>query len=211
MLGLDQHPPLFVPRVRRILHLAKEPLLLLLRLEITLRLFPETLRQTQHPCVLGQPHEVTDLMPFAPTEHTPAAKTRIPTENDFDLRPRLPQPRHQKLQSRPSVPGRVNVGWPQIGHQQLFPAKHIERQETIITIVTVKETSLLLPMHPVIGRIKIQDQLRGRWRKRSDELIDDQLMHRPSHWAVGTVLQPAQRRTGGQRLVAFTAVCQTRS
>ena len=111
-------------------------------------------------------------MPFAPTQHTPAAKTRIPTENDFDLRPRLPQPLHQKLQSRPSVPGRVNVGWPQIGHQQLFPAKHIERQETIVTIVTMKERSLLLPMHPIIRGIKIEDQLGGRWRKRSDELVD---------------------------------------
>jgi hypothetical protein len=67
----------------------------------------------------------------------------------------------------------------------------------------MKETSLRLAMHPVIGRIKIQRPLRGRLRKRSDELLDDHLMHRPGPLPVGAVRQPAERRTASQRTVAL--------
>jgi hypothetical protein len=41
--------------------------------------------------VLGQSHDVAHLVFFAPTQQPPPAKTRVTPENDFDLRPRLPQ------------------------------------------------------------------------------------------------------------------------
>jgi hypothetical protein len=39
------------------------------------------------------------------------------------------------------------------------------------------------------GHIKIQDQLCGRLRERSDEPFNDYLMHCPGHLPVGAVLQ----------------------
>ena len=92
---------------------------------------------------------------------------------------------------------------PQIRHQQLLAAEHVERQETVIAVVTVEERALLLAMHPIIRGIKIQDQFGGRRRKGGDELLHEHLMHRPGRLPVGTVLQPAERRTGSQRLVAL--------
>jgi hypothetical protein len=64
---------------------------LLLRLVIGLRLFHETLAPAPALVVLGQSHDVAHLVFFAPTQQPPPAKTRVTTENDFDLRPRLPQ------------------------------------------------------------------------------------------------------------------------
>jgi hypothetical protein len=63
----------------------------LLNLEIPLSLFLQNLRQSQYARVLGQSHDVAHLVFFAPTQQPPPAKTRVTTENDFDLRPRLPQ------------------------------------------------------------------------------------------------------------------------
>src|ERR1035437_5721861 len=54
-----------------------------------------------------------------------------------------------------------------------------------------------------IGGVEVQDQLPRRLRKRSDELLDQHLMHGPGYLTIGAVLQPAERGTGGQRLVPF--------
>src|ERR1035438_3785353 len=104
-----------------------------------------------------------DVMLFAPAQQAPAAKARVTPENDFHLRPRLPQPLDQEFQNRPRMAGGPAVPWPQIGHQQLFATENIERQETIIAVVTVEVRALLPAMHAIIGGVEIEDQL-GGWR-----------------------------------------------
>jgi hypothetical protein len=58
-------------------------------------------------------------------------------------------------------------------------------------------------MHPVIGRVEIQNQFAGSRRKRRDEFFHQHLVQREGRPPVHPVFQPAQRRAGGQFLVAL--------
>ena len=60
------------------------------------------------------------------------------------------------------MPGRVDITRTQIRNEQLLAAKNIERQEAPVAVVTVKGAALLLAVHPVVGRVEIEDQLGGR-------------------------------------------------
>jgi hypothetical protein len=136
---------------------------------------------------------------FTPAEQAPAAKARVTPEDDFHLRPRLPQSLHQQFQNRPRMPGGTTIPGPQIGHQQLFATEHVERQETVVAIVTMKVRTFLPAMHAIIGGVKVEDQLGGRRAERGDELVHQNPVQRPGGGAIGAVFQPAQRRTRSQR------------
>lgn len=66
----------------------------------------------------------------------------------------------------------------------------------------MKEAAFLVTVYPVIGGIKIQDQLLRCFFKRSDELLDYHFMHPNSGFPVCPVLPPTQGRTAGQFLGA---------
>ena len=66
----------------------------------------------------------------------------------------------------------IDVAGPQVGHQQLLAAKDIERQKAPVAIVAVIVAAFLLAVHPVIGGVKVEDQLRRRFFKGRDELFD---------------------------------------
>ncbi len=96
-----------------------------------------------------------------------------------------PQPPHQQFQDRPRMAGGPAVARPQIRDEQLFAAEHIERQETIVAIVTVKVRPFLPAMHPVIGGVEVEDQLGGRRRERGDELVGQNPVQCPGGGTVG--------------------------
>ncbi len=75
--------------------------------------------------------------------------------------------------------GRVDIAFPQVGHEQLIPAKDVERQEAVAVVIAVEEPPLLLPMHRSVRRIKVQDQIRRRLRLGADKLLHQLLVHRP--------------------------------
>lgn len=101
--------------------------------------------------------------------------------------------------NRLSPVGRAHIARAQMRPQQRLAAKHVARQETIITVVAVEERAGLSAMHAVVGRVKIQNQL-GEWSgKRSDELLDQHRLHRPGDLPVGAIFQPAQRGAARQR------------
>jgi hypothetical protein len=81
----------------------------------------------------------------------------------------------------------------------LFAAEHVERQETVIPIVTVEVRARLFAMHAIVRGVEVQDQFGRRDTKRGDELVHKNPVHRPGSGAVGPVLQPAERGTGSQR------------
>src|SRR5207245_2398024 len=70
--------------------------------------------------------------------------------------------RHQRFQFLHRVGGRVDVGHPQSGTQQVLSAKYVQRQVAVIVVVTVIEAPLLPAIQDIIGGIQIQnDSLRN--------------------------------------------------
>jgi hypothetical protein len=56
---------------------------------------------------------------------------------------------------------RVNARHPQLRSQQMSSAEHVQGQVAITVVIAVKEPPLLLPVHRIIRRIKIEDDLTG--------------------------------------------------
>jgi hypothetical protein len=52
------------------------------------------------------------------------------------------------------MPGAVNITWPQITHQQLFPTEHAQRQKAVSAVITVKEAAFLMAVNAIAGGIK---------------------------------------------------------
>jgi hypothetical protein len=70
------------------------------------------------------------------------------------------------------MPGAIDVAGPKIAHQQLLTAKNVQLQKAVTPVAAVKESSLLIAMHSVIGGIEIQDQLGGSLLQRGNELFE---------------------------------------
>lgn len=115
----------------------------------------------------------------------------------------LAQALGEQLENRPGVARAIAVARPQIGNQQQLVAEDVERQEAPVAVVTVIEAPFLVPMHPVIGRVKIQDQLRRRCGKRGDEFFQQHLVKSQRRLTIHPLLEPAQRRAGGQGVVTL--------
>ncbi len=146
VFGFDNHPPCLVPRGRRMLDFPQLPLLFLRRLESLFRPRHQRLGRRAQPGILCQAREAMHGVLFAP-----AAKARVALEDDFHLRPRLPQPRDQQLQNRPRVAGGATITGSQTRHEQLFTTKNAERQETVVAVVT-RQVRAFLPAMPPISR-----------------------------------------------------------
>src|SRR5690606_34636975 len=84
------------------------------------------------------------------------------------------------------------------GHQQLLATEDVQRQKAPIAIVAVEMASLLMPMHPVVGRIEVENQLRGRLLEGGDELLDQDLMESRGCLAIHPLFQPAECGIAGQ-------------
>jgi hypothetical protein len=97
------------------------------------------------------------------------------------------------------VLGPVDVAGPQIGAQQLLAGEDIQRQETILIVIPVKEAPFLLAMNGIVGGVEVQHHFLGRRLVRLDEQLDQQLIHLGAGAAIDAILQPAQRRRRGQR------------
>ena len=53
--------------------------------------------------------------------------------------------------------GTIDLARAQVADQQLVLAKNIQRQETVVVVITVEESAFLVSVHGIIGRIKVQD------------------------------------------------------
>ena len=99
--------------------------------------------------------------------------------------------------------GGIDMARPKIAHQQLITAKHIQRQNTVVPVKAVKETTVLFPMHRIVRGIKIQYQLLRRSLERGNKLIEQHLVETNRRVAIGAVLETAQGRGTGQTPIAL--------
>ncbi len=165
MLGFEDHLAGVFPGAGGIGKLTEDPLFFRGGGKLGLRCLAPRRRKLQKAVVLGQAHEITDAVAFAPGQNPPSAEARIGPEDDFHLGPDGTQPLHQSFQDRPGVLGRVDLRGPEIADQQLIAAKDVKRQEAIVVIVAMEEPAFLMPMDRIIGRVEIQDELIRRRRK----------------------------------------------
>jgi hypothetical protein len=98
---------------------------------------------------------------------------------------------------------RADLARPQVGDEQLFAAENIERQEAPVAVVTMVVTPLLVAVDPIIGRVEIEEQLRGRPGKGGDEVVQQHPVKGERRPAVGPLREPAERRIAGQWGVAL--------
>ncbi len=69
-------------------------------------------------------------------------------------------------------------------------------------IITVEKTSLLEPVHRIVGGVKVQDDLFGFLGKGAHELFDQQLVYRKGRPPILPVFKTTQSRRAGQRFNA---------
>jgi hypothetical protein len=115
----------------------------------------------------------------------------------------------------------VDVGAPELGHQQVPATENVQRQVAVAIIVAMKEPTLLVPVDRIIGGIKIKDNPLGRLCVGLQEQIDEQILDGGCVMAdlvitarrtFGRVFQAVQCGLAGQgrtvRTLGLQAVCQ---
>ncbi len=136
-----------------------------------MRVFQRIRRKLLQASISGNPDDIINLVAFAPGQHLPTTKTRVPTKHNADLGPALPKSLHQQCENRPGMFGAIDLAWTQITHQQLIFAENIQWQIAVVIVVTMEETAFLVTVNPVIGGIEVQNQLLRCAFERSDKLI----------------------------------------
>ncbi len=201
MLDPRDDPAFAAPGAGGVGKFAEQALFLPRRLKVPGRPVQPRLRQIVQTGILGDADDIVHIMPVAPVQHAVAAEAGIPAQDDPHLRPGLAQAPHQQGQDRPGVFGAVDVRGPQVADRKLIATEHIKRQETVVVVIALKETALLVAVNRIVGGVEVEDQLVGRVFARGDEGLHQNLVRGPSHLAVGRVLEPAQRRRTGWRLI----------
>lgn len=75
----------------------------------------------------------------------------------------------------------------------MVSAKHVQRQKTVVVVVSVKEPAILIAVNFCVGGVEVEHQFSGKFFERTDERIDQS--------SVGAVLETAKRGWTGQGAV----------
>ena len=177
----------------------EEPLLFPRQFEPFLGLLLQLLGHLLQAGIASHSHDIVNLVAFAPREYPIPAESAVGTPNNPCLRPALANPFDQQLEDGPGVLAGIDLARPQIGYQQLIATKNIERQKTVMVVITVEKATLLEPVHRIVGGVKVQDNLFGRFGKGAHELLDQQLVHGKSRPPILPVFKTTQSRRAGQR------------
>ena len=103
----------------------------------------------EQPDIAGQADQVVDGVLPAPGHQLLASEAGIGTPPDADLGPTLAQLAHDARDLLNRAGGRVDVGGPQLGAQQVIAAEDIERQAAVV--VAVEEPALLVAVQRIVA------------------------------------------------------------
>ena len=73
--------------------------------------------------------------------------------------------------------GPVDVGRPQVRHQELLAAGNVQGQEAVVVVIAVEEAAFLIAVHGVVGGVEVQHQFLGRRGVGGDERLHQRLGH----------------------------------
>ncbi len=148
--------------------------------------------------VAREAENVANIVVVAPTHESPAAESRVAANRDGDIGPDLTQTDGQQLHDGGGMARRINVGGAEVGHEQLRPTEDIERQEAIAVVVAVEEAVFLFTVDGIVGGVKVEREVFGRFLERGDELIDEDLGDSEQRRPRDAILQPAESGRGGE-------------
>ena len=166
--------------------------------------------------ILLQAEQEVHAVRLAPSHQFLPRKPAVSTDENAHLRPAAANLRDDPCHLLRRPRRRVHARRPQLGRQQVPAAEHVERQVAVAVVITVEEASLLLPVHRIVGRIQIEDDLARRTLVRVQEQIDQQPLDGDrivTDLVIARRLQPAQfqpvqRRLAGNRRAVLAAGCQ---
>jgi hypothetical protein len=210
VFGLDNDPSFKIPSFGGIRDLPKNALLLSSGLAKPFRSADQTVRLFQKPAVLGNANKIENAVLFTPVKHPVSAKTAVSSKNNPHLRPNLTKSFHQQRQDCPGVLCVVYVAGTKIRSQKMIAAKYIQRQKTVMIIITVKKPTHLLPVNRVVCAVKIQNQFFRSTIKGFNKNFHQRRAHIPEHALIRPVLKPAQSRWAGQGCVPIHGALKNR-
>ena len=162
---------------------------------------------------LRQADDVVHARPLAPAQHPPAAKARVPPEDDIHRGQRLPQPLHQQLEDGPGMTWRrrccsaANKPPATVRRRRHRAAKSTSRRSSRGSGGPPAGRAPDHRWHRSRGSTRC-----GALRKGGDELLEQDLVK-----ADGRARDPRAARAGrsveslASAFVRSTAVCQARS
>ena len=106
-----------------------------------------------------QPEQEVDAVGLAPGHQLVARKAGVGAQQDARARPARADVRDDARHLLDRAGRRVDVGAPQLGHQQMAAAEHVERQIAVAIVIAVEEPPLLLAVQRIVRRIEIEDDL----------------------------------------------------
>ena len=201
VLGFGDHAAVAGPGAGAVVEFAEEALRLLGPGEGPGRLVAPPFGLRQQPAVLGHADDVMHIVALAPRQQQRAAETGVAAEDDAHARPRLAQPGDQQFQNRRRMQRRVLLRRTQVGDQQLLAAEHVQRQEAVVVVVGTEVTPFLIAVNQIVGGVEVEHQFFRRALERSNELFDQNPLRGHRRGAISAVLEPAQGRAGGRRLI----------
>ena len=122
--------------------------------------------------VAASSNAVRNVVFFAPTQQFPTTEAAVAANRNLDICPRLPEVFDQQFSDRFGVLGSVDLARPKVRQQRLAAAEHVQRQEAVVPIVSVIETTFLLTVNTIVGRVEVERDFFRRSFVRSNELID---------------------------------------
>ena len=128
--------------------------------------------------VSGQSEHVVHVLLLTPGHDLLATEAGVRPDDDVDIRPRLPDPRHDARKFLDGSSSSIDVGRTESGAQQVLAAEDVERQVTIVAVVAVEETRLLIAVQPIVSGVQVQDDLVWRLVVGLQEDIEEHLVYR---------------------------------
>ena len=159
------------------------------------------------PLVARQSEQKIDPVGLAPGHQVLPREAAVGAQQDARARPAGADAGDDTRHLLDRAGGRIQVGAPQLGEEQMAAAEHVERQIAVAVVIAVEEPPLLLAVQRIIRRIEVENDPFGRSRMRLQEQVDQEILYR--HRIVADLvvarrrklaqLQPVERRLAGHR------------
>ena len=163
------------------------------------------------PGVAGMAEDVVDPVPLAPGHQRIAGEAAVGAQQNLHAPPAGADLADDALDLLDRTGGSVDVRAPELGREQVPTAEHVERQIAPAVIIAVEEPPLLMPVQRIVGRIEVENYLRGRLAVGVEEQLDEQPLDRRRIMADPVIacrlarrrmLEPIERALAGERRTA---------
>jgi hypothetical protein len=192
VLGFANHEPCPIPRPGLVVKPGKEALLFTAALEGNFGLIQSRLKEAGDAVVPGKSDEVVDVVVLAPPKHAPTAKSGVGSKDDFDLGPGFAKSFDEDFEDGPGSAGTVGIGRSEQRAERVTPAKNVEREEAVATVVVVVGGALLTPVDEVVGGVEVEDEFAWWGGVTFDKEVDEEMSQAHRAVSIGPLLHATE-------------------